>query len=606
MADDNTVKIDFVADTSSMTSAFSQVNSELAASQAKGSESMAAWRKETGLAAQPVIDLNRQMVQLRDHAGKTAADFKPATAEMRAASVAAEDLGKKGASSIGAFRGTMRALRFDIFEVVAVLGIMAKAMEEAAKSEASQRHAGQQGISNVSVIKLEGAARAENFEPHQYDDAAISLKVAGMAEGDLTENVKQLGIASRITGEPFEKLVETAAAMTEELETGGIPSLSQMTTLTVASSGATQELTDEYRELERTLKLTEQAWRVQEEVQARSHKQTEENTSVVNTMAEKMGVTQKVFAEFQGNTLIGGQSLSTTGTGNFAEGRQGKAVLDEYKEGYKQIQTEQGYTRMQMDQYIKAGTIGYQDLISGSQRYRAHQQEELTFTQKQRDEQLRLGTEAKQRALGLAALQSVMAPSDWKNQQAELQKASPEGVAQVLQAQATNAMVELGKVIAKWFPEIKVAMMFLAGVEIASRLAALNSRFFPNAFKPPGASLTRNTWSNWGTSGRSRRSSRTSRKQHAAIGPWGAILAEQMAHNADPIVKANNESVNKAAAVWWSKITGGQAAATQPAPTGITPPATNSKATGSPGPLDVQDPKMQDLIQQLLKVFTTA
>jgi hypothetical protein len=203
---DTEVNVVFSAETSQMTQAFSKLNSELES----GATHTVNW---TNIQKQ-----NAQAAEFMSQANyKTAASFKPATAEMRGASVAVEDLGKKGSSGLGAFRGTMRALRFDIFEVVAALGIMVKAIDEAGKAEASQRHLANQGISAGASGQLSTAARVENFEPHQYDDAAISLKVAGVAADDLVNDVTELGKASRISGVPFEKLVDTAASMTEEL-----------------------------------------------------------------------------------------------------------------------------------------------------------------------------------------------------------------------------------------------------------------------------------------------------------------------------------------------------------------------------------------------------
>jgi hypothetical protein len=441
---------------------------------------MAQWRKEMDLGTQATITHDRAMVDLSGHAGKTAADFKPATAEMRAASIAEEEVGKsagRAGSGLGAFRGTMRALRFDVFEVVSVLGLMVKAMDVSAKADAAQRHLANQGISNVSGIKLEGAARDENFEPRQYYDAAVSMKVAGVNAKELVSDITELGKSSRISGVPFEKLVDTADSITEALETGGIPSLEEMKTLTLASSGATQGLTDEYRQLAGALVENEKAWKLEEEAQARSHKETEEHASAATAFADKIGLSAKVFAAF---------AAQTSYAPGMGEGMMSGQLTKEYSEGLAQITKESGMSTQQIREFMTAGTVGYADLISASGRYRAHQQEELQFSEKQRDETERLRSEERERAMGLEALKSVMTQSDFKDKQAALEKASPAGVQEEMQAQLTSAMKMLGDAVVKWFPEIKVAMLVLAGVEIASRLAAINSRFFPGPFKPPG------------------------------------------------------------------------------------------------------------------------
>lgn len=61
---ENVVKIEFQADDSAITAAFSRLNAEFAglasggAGMGKAQSAMADWRKETGLAAQAAIGLN--------------------------------------------------------------------------------------------------------------------------------------------------------------------------------------------------------------------------------------------------------------------------------------------------------------------------------------------------------------------------------------------------------------------------------------------------------------------------------------------------------------------------------------------------------------------
>jgi hypothetical protein len=605
-AGDNLVNITFAAEDEA-SATFAKVQSELAAVQSKAAQSNAAWRAETGLSAQATIGANKPMAELRAHAGKTAADFKPATQAMRDASVAVEDLGKKGTSGMGEFRGSMRALRMDIFEVVALLGVMVKAVDEAGKAEAAQRHARDQGISNVSIIKLEGAARQENFDPAEYDNAAVSLKVAGVAAKNLDTDVTQLGIASRVSGVPLKELIATAASMTEEFASGGVPTMTQMNTLTLASSGATQGLTDEYRELAKTLKYTEEEWKVQEQAQARSHKKMEEQTSAIDSFAGKTGIAAQAFKAFS----HGGGSISGAGIG-----MAGGVLSKQFSEGLAQLSNETGIGTQQIKNYMTAGKIGYEDLISASGRYKAHQQEEIEFTQKQRDEKLRLDTEAKQRALGLEALKSVMSESDWKDHAADLQKLTPEGVEQQMQAQVTNAMVQLGQAIVKWFPEIKVAMMFLAGVEIASRIAAVNARFAPGLFKPspaPGTSsatgdVVRDATNGVGGAGKVGGLASTVGAQIDLITSLDpnehlktySQLMDDRKKNAPEVAKQW-----KAVGDWWNTLTGqGQKSAPDKVAALGNQPTSAAQAPGSKGPSEVSDPKMQELVGQLLQVFT--
>jgi len=139
-------------------------------------------------------------------------------------------------------------------------------------------------------------------------------------------------------------------------------------------------------------------------------------------------------------------------------------------------------------------------------------------------------------------------------------------------------------------------MMFLAGVEIASRIAAVNARFFPNAFKAGGAAAAQGAG---GAAG-------------AAAGgiPWAAAAADVVI----PLLMTGDSSSKGKR---WSQSEGrwlseaeqnygtdfAKHTAAKVQTLGNSPPP--ASPAGSGGPTEVEDPKMHDLIGRLLQVFAT-
>jgi hypothetical protein len=585
--------------------------------------SMAAWRKETGLSEQATIDVNRTMVTLGGTVGKTAADFSPATAEMRAASVAEEEVAnsaQRAGGGLSAFRGNMRALRIDLFVVVAALAALKAAFDSYAESEAASRHLAAQGMGGAAG-GLEKAAKAQFFDPKEFDQAAISLKVAGAIYGDVTSEVSELGKASRISGVPFKELYETFGSLSEELQMGGVPSLSEMNTLTLASSGNTQGLTDRYKELAGALKLTEQGWKVDSEQRQRNYQISERQASTVTSLSSKMGFGEAAMMQAGIGSIESYTRKRSPGDylGFGSSGSMGGEISKQMSEGMAQLTKETGLGSEELKMFFFYGKLGYSDLTSASQRYQSQKKEESEFQIKQSQEQLRLDTEKEQRALGLAALQEVMTPSAYKDAEAALQKASPEAISQKLTAEMTAAMQGLGKMIAEHFPLVVVAIKALGAAILLSKVAGANARFFGGApaaageagaaedavagATKAGGSLTAGVLSFVGSAltfgeviqslddatGGNHPRRNLWNEQEFAKAPKSMAQIMGQGKPADGSVPDSSQTVRDQTPSW-SIPPGGVKPASQPA---------SGKGT-------VEDPTTHDLLQQLLKVFQGA
>jgi hypothetical protein len=151
-----------------------------------GNAAMAAWRAETGLSEQATIGASTALSTLGVRVGKTAADFKPATAEMRKASVALDEVEKASGRAGAGMMKQMRDTRFDVMLAVGAvygwlkLGKLRQPPNRLPGISAPKSALRFPGRSARPLVRL--TLPRKNFKtwPYRYEWPALPLGICGI------------------------------------------------------------------------------------------------------------------------------------------------------------------------------------------------------------------------------------------------------------------------------------------------------------------------------------------------------------------------------------------------------------------------------------------
>jgi hypothetical protein len=386
---ENVVKIEIQADDSSATSAFSRLNSEVSnlggAGMGKAQSAMSEWRKETGLSEQATMGASREMANLSTRVGKTAADFRPATAEMRAASVATKEVGE-AASSSGGFMESFAGRLVGVGAAFEVLRLGAEAIKyvitESMDLESTEvRFKSLAGNTQEAATAFEGLKQAADDTQTpvaELGKASITLSEAGVKMKDIPETITQMGKAAKFTNEDLEATAN-ALLRTSRGEVGP----RDIATATRLAGDETGRLQDMYKDISITIpniaKGMEQTQRATERT-----RQDADRLATRATQAANLAVTRgqhdrdlKLSAETSFGEAHGGadifKAFQTGGTVSSLEGMHGggqaaiQAVMTQLREGVAQIGKEQGVDAMQL---VREGVIGNDEVLAAGGRSR--------------------------------------------------------------------------------------------------------------------------------------------------------------------------------------------------------------------------------------------
>jgi hypothetical protein len=391
---------------------------------------------------------------------KTAASFKAATAEQRAASVALLDVEKASGRAGQSMVRQMREARFDIMLAVGAVYALAKAWEAAATAEAASRHLSGQVGPTISK-EIGDAAKALNFTPDQYQTLALPLKIAGIHANNLKEMVIRIGEASRASGVPVEALEK----MIEKVQTGGHATWDDMKTLVTVDKDA-QHLADTFRTMSVNQSEYERKFKEVSEANRRVIQQREEKIAGQDAFAEKIGVGESSFKAYiarggRGQGLVDQLAASKEQfrPRSYAElwgqtPEKGLAAAEDkrYSEGIAQLAKEGDSTRSAVLNYIKAGKFDRSDVMSAAGRSRTEAEQGRLSDERKVQEKESRDYEKSQRDIltkGVNEFLLKLTPAKEAERKAEVekQKATPEGEAQHVTAVVKDMSVTAGNMV---------------------------------------------------------------------------------------------------------------------------------------------------------------
>ena len=397
---DNLVKVVFEADTSQLKQAFASVNGEVS-----NVSAMAAWRKETGLSEQATIGATTGLTNFRTAIGKTAADFKPATEEMRKASVATEETGRNveglGIKITFLYMG-YRLLREAMQAVKYALTESAQFEETAVrfKNLAGNTEAATKAFDGLSAVAKETAINVVELSA-----GATEMLEAGVKMKDIPDVMRSIGKEANITGHAVSEFTDIYLRAATRGEVSG----RQLAMISEITGDQTHKLADEYQDMTITLPLlATQAERLAKAAE-RTRADTERTLSAHNAFIDKTGAGAPLFDAFQKAGGLGGSTMvpyvKVPGMENVqGQGQaQVREVWKELQTGMKQIAKEEHISSQQVSENVRvgAGGFGKEDLMSAAQRSR--EATEIAKQRQREDYQTAITVRKEQEKLDLAA-----------------------------------------------------------------------------------------------------------------------------------------------------------------------------------------------------------
>jgi hypothetical protein len=262
---DGQVNIVFNADTSQMTQAFAKVNSELASSSGGATSAIAGLRQEGTKAATSTVNWTQVA---KDHAaaqefmagkvGKTAADFKAATAEQRAASVATREATTAGESfgslSFGSLVGRLTGVSaaFELVRLAAegVKFAVGSSMELESADVRFKSLAGNTQAATKTFEGMKDVADDTQTNVVELSKAGITLLEAGVPMDKINEKLEVMGKQARIAGEN----VQDVANVQLRLSRGEV-SARDLSTISRVTGDETGKLQAQYKDISVTIPL---------------------------------------------------------------------------------------------------------------------------------------------------------------------------------------------------------------------------------------------------------------------------------------------------------------------------------------------------------------
>jgi hypothetical protein len=413
MAGDNTVDIVFQAEDNA-SATFSKVNNELAGVQAKAAESNAAWRKEAGLSSDMTVNwtkLTRESAQAQEFmsgkVGKTAADFGPATAAMREASVATKGVGEASQSS-GGFMESFAGRLVGVTAAFEVLRYAAEAVkyvvtESMDLESAEVRFKSLAGNTDAATTAFEGLGKASDDTNMSVADLAKTsdtLLEAGVKMEDIPATITRMGQAAKVSNIDLQ---ESANALLRASR--GEVGARDITTATRLAGDETGRLQAQYKdisvtipniakEMERTQQATARtrqdadrlATRTTQDanlVAARSITDLDKLITRATSDLDKLTGAQSSFGEAHGGEATFNKFRGLSGGTEGPSARANAELTKELREGTAQIGKEEGVDAMAL---VRSGEIKMNEVI---QAYgRSHAEEETKAARGREDANL--------------------------------------------------------------------------------------------------------------------------------------------------------------------------------------------------------------------------
>jgi hypothetical protein len=396
MAGENLIKIDIVTDVSSVEPAFAKLRSEVA----QASNMTVNWSKLTRESA------NAQEF-MAGKVGKTAADFKPATAAMREASVATKGVGLDAESTGGRLEqfagrlvGVTAAFEVLRYAAEAVKYVITESMELESTEVRFKSLAGNTDASSKAFEGLKQAADDTNMSVADLAKSSDTLLEAGVKMADIPETITRMGQASKVANVDLQ---ESANALLRASR--GEVGARDITTATRLAGDETGRLQAQYKDISVTIpniaKEMERTQRATERTRQDSDRLATRTTQDVNLVAtrstadldrlitratsdlDKLLGAQSSFGEAHGGEATFNAFRGVGGGKQGPSARANAELMKELREGTAQIGKEEGVDAMAL---VRSGEIKMGEVI---QAYgRAHEAEETAASRGREDKDL--------------------------------------------------------------------------------------------------------------------------------------------------------------------------------------------------------------------------
>jgi hypothetical protein len=361
---DGVVNIIFQADSSSTTKAFATLNSEMAGA----SGSTVNWTKLTKESAQA-------QEFMRGTVGKTAADFKAATAAQREASVAtgeaSQSMGKL-AGQVGLAYLAYRALHAAVDAVKYVV------TESASLETASVRFSNLAGNTKEATAAFEGlkaVAKETNINITELAPAATTMLEAGIPLAKIDETMVSIGNKANVAGSSVAELSDIYL----RLESKGDISGRQLAMLSKVTGDQTGSLSAMYKDMTITIPLIAKEMERVQRATERTRQDSERLLNTQNAFLEKHGAQAGIEAAFKAQSGQGmAPYVKVAGMENVGGMGQGavKADWKYLQEGMKQLGAEEHISAQAMQGLVQSGAIGMDEVRDAAKR--AHEQQDIT------------------------------------------------------------------------------------------------------------------------------------------------------------------------------------------------------------------------------------
>jgi hypothetical protein len=381
---DNVVKIEFQADDASTTAAFSRLNSEVnslgGAGMGKAQSAMADWRKETGLAEVATMGTSNALVNLSSKVGKTAADFRPATAAQREASVASREAGDGFDRLAGQVVALGLAYKVAQVAIAATKYVIGSQMKFESAAVRFKNLAGNTKEAAADLETLKAVSKDTNTNVVELLAADTTLREAGRSGLSTHDDMEALAKNARSAGTEVGQLADAYLRLGRGEVSGR--DLAMVIKLTGDESG---KLQSEFREMSVTIPRMAKDMEVFQRATERS-RQDADRLATRSTQDANLAVSRQThdrdlklsaqtsFGEAHGGADIfkafqqGGSVSNLPGM----HGGQGaiQAVMAQLREGVSQIGKEEGLASEDTMQLVRSGAIGNEELLQAGGRAR--------------------------------------------------------------------------------------------------------------------------------------------------------------------------------------------------------------------------------------------
>ncbi len=246
------VNIVFNADTSQMTEAFAKVNSELASSSGGAATAFGGLRAEGNRTGASYVNWTQLA---KDHAaaqefmagkvGKTAADFRAATAEQRAASVATEQLTQRTYGLVSAYVAYRIARA--VYDTAKYIGT--QSIERESSEVRFKNLAGNTEEATTAFEGLKKESKEVGINVNELADAGTTLLEAGVPAKDLATTLDTIAKKALVAGHPVGELADLVLRLGTRGEVTG----RQLAMIAKLSGDETGKLSDMYKEMTITI-----------------------------------------------------------------------------------------------------------------------------------------------------------------------------------------------------------------------------------------------------------------------------------------------------------------------------------------------------------------